>query len=127
MMYADYSYYKTSWEGSSIAEADFPSLARESSALVDRITFGRLKGHPERVTEDVKNAVCAGAEAASLYTEACKGHIPGITAESVGSQSVSYESAEVMRKSREQAVREAIGRYLLPGDPLRYAGVCECW
>ena len=126
MIYADYRYYQQEWRGN-LPEKDWYPAAREASAYVDLITFGRLKGHPEWVTEDVQNAVCAAVDVIAHYDSAVSQRTPGVSSESVGSQSISYEGAASVQESRAQALRSAVDCYLLPGDPLRYAGVCECW
>ena len=65
MAYADYDFYKTSYFGSVVPEADFPRLAERASNFVDTMTFDRLvDGLPtnERSQKRIKKAVCSLAE-----------------------------------------------------------------
>ena len=65
MAYADYEFYKTSYFGSVVPEADFPRLAEKASDFVDTMTFGRLvDGLPtnERSQKRIKKTVCSLAE-----------------------------------------------------------------
>ena len=127
MIYADYSYYTDTFHGNQITEDQWPACAREASAYIDCITYGRLKNTPERVSEDVKMAVCGAAEAVFLQNSINSSHTPGIASESVGGQSVSYLSPEAVRDAKAKDMKAAVDLYLPASDPLRYAGVCECW
>lgn len=122
-IYADYSYYKDTFQGSCITEAEWPACAREASAYIDCVTYGRLKGHPERVSDDVKMAVCGVAEAVFTQNSINSSHVAGIASESVGKQSVSYISQEDARTAKAREMRAAVDLYLPPSDLLRYAGV----
>lgn len=65
MAYTDYEFYKTSYFGSDVPEADFPRLAERASDFVDTMTFDRLvDGLPknERSQKRIKKAVCSLAE-----------------------------------------------------------------
>lgn len=65
MAYADYDFYKTSYFGSVVPEADFPRLAEKASDFVNTMTFDRLvDGLPtnERSQKRIKKAVCSLAE-----------------------------------------------------------------
>lgn len=126
MIYADYSYYKDDFQGNRIPEDDWPACAREASAYIDCITYDRLKGHPERITDGVKMAVCGAAEAVYTQISITSSHDPGISSESVGGQSVSYLSPADAQAEKARDMRYAVNLYLPPGDPLRYAGVCGC-
>lgn len=57
-MYADYAYYKDSFGGDLTAE-EFNRYARKAERFLNYVIMGEI---PE-VTEQVKNAVCAAAEA----------------------------------------------------------------
>ena len=60
-MYADYDFYQRAYQGNLIPETAWPAVARDASAYIDRITYGRLR-HGATVTDDVRMAVCAVAE-----------------------------------------------------------------
>lgn len=122
MAYADYDYYVKTYGGSSVSSTDWPAASRDASAFLDILTYGRLKGHPERVSDEVKMAVCAAAEASARYTAAASSHAAGVASESVGSQSVSYLNGEETGKAKQQEMLAAAGLFLPRSHPLRYAG-----
>ena len=120
-MYADYLYYQEVYYGALISTEDWPRLAEEASAAVDRLTYGRLKEGTE-VTDPVKRAVCAVAEV--LYAHRLEESPGNIKAETVSGDSVTYESAQSTRRRREVEKVDAVDRYLLRSDPLRSAVSC---
>lgn len=124
MIYADYEFYTTTYGGDQIKEADWTRTAREASAYIDQLTFGRLQGHPERVTEEVQMAVCAAAEVVGRYQAAAAQSAAGIASESVGGQSVSYRSGTEQAAGKRSEIQQAASLYLPLSHPLRYAGVC---
>ena len=119
-MYADYAFYTGAYYGSRIPEADFSRFCTEASAYLDQVTFGRLK-HGAAATKDVQMAVCAVADV--LYSAQTTGRTAGAKSESVGSYSVTYEDAEAAANMLARAKLEAVDRYLMRSDSLRYAGV----
>ena len=124
MIYAEYEFYITTYGGNQIQEADWTKTAREASAFIDQLTFGRLKNHPERVTEEVQMAVCAAAEVVGRYQTALTQHAGGIASESVGGQSVTYRSGTEQAFGKRAEIQQAVSLYLPLSHPLRYAGVC---
>lgn len=124
MIYADYEFYTATYGGDQIKEADWTKTAREASAYLDQLTFGRLQGHPERVTEEVKMAVCAAADVVGRYGAAAVSSAPGIASESVGGQSVTYRSNSEQASGKGVEINQAVSLYLPLSHPLRYAGVC---
>lgn len=126
MIYADYEFYTATYGGNQIKEADWTRTAREASAYIDQLTFGRLTGHPERVTEEVQMAVCAAAEVAERYRAATTQSAAGIASESVGGQSVTYRNSTELEAGKQSEIWQAVSLYLPLSHPLRYAGVCPC-
>lgn len=126
MIYADYEFYTATYGGDQIKEADWARTAREASAYIDQLTFGRLQGHPERVTEEVQMAVCTAAEVAERYRAATTQSAAGIASESVGGQSVTYRSSTELEAGKQSEIWQAVSLYLPLSHPLRYAGVCPC-
>lgn len=124
MIYADYEFYIITYGGNQIKEADWTRTAREASAYIDQLTFGRLQNHPERVTEEVQMAVCAVAEVVGRYQAAAAQSAAGIASESVGGQSVSYRSSTEQASGKGVEINQAVSLYLPLSHPLRYAGVC---
>ena len=124
MIYADYEFYTATYGGNQIEEADWTRTAREASAYIDQLTFGRLQGHPERVTEEVQMAVCAAAEVVGRYQAAVTQNAAGVASESVGGQSVTYQSSAELEAGKRAEIGQAASLYLPLFHPLRYAGVC---
>lgn len=90
-VYADFTYYVTSFLGTAIAESDFPALALRASAIIDTLTFGRAA--VDYAAEDnvsaIKNAMCAVAEEIQSFTA---DETYGVQSETVGKHSVTYAS-----------------------------------
>ena len=126
MIDADYEFYTSTYGSDQIKEADWTRTAREASAYIDQLTFGRLQGHPERVTEEVQMAVCAAAEVVGRYKAAVTQGAAVIASESVGGQSVSYRGSTELESGRRREVNQAVSLYLPLSHPLRYAGVYVC-
>lgn len=129
MAYADFEFYTGRYLGSSIGEADFPRLALRASQFLDYYTMGKSKKKPE--LEELKMACCAIAERVSVVEAANAAAVKsvsgdGLKSESVGSYSVSYETASE-KINAAQGAREgyaAIAREYLAHTGLLYRGGC---
>lgn len=87
-MYADYAFYSGVYGGSAVSEGEFPRLAAEASAYIDRVTFGRAEQLPEK--ERLQWCCCDLVEL--LHSSADTGGAIK-QSESVGSWSYSLNSA----------------------------------
>lgn len=134
MVYANYTFYTTSFLGSSIREEDFPRLALRASQFIDYYTLGKSRDFPE--LENLKMACCAIAEkyqiverAQAIATQSFEGDATP-KSESVGSYSVTYQTASEKAQGANQAVADAqnavaaIARQYLVGTGLLYRGRC---
>jgi len=114
-MYADYAFYTSSYGSSYIAsEAEFSPLERRAEQHIDLITFGRLhSGWP--VTDAVKMAVCAAAEAFKKYsdTEAAETAAAGLKSENNDGYSVSYQDPADIKAAVSDALTDAAQPYLI--------------
>lgn len=117
--YADYAYYRDSFHGSAVNEADFPGLAVKASAYVRAITFGRA----DAKYEEVKDAICAAAEMIQQLEKERSGIAK--SSESVGSWSVSYLNPNSLGLDERTRMAQAVDLYLA-GTGLTYAGVDRC-
>lgn len=130
MEYADYTFYTSSFLGSAISEADFPRLALRASQFLDYYTMGKAKNFPE--LENLKMACCAVAEKCQVVEKAEKSASESMNeggnlkSESVGSYSVSYQTAGEKISAAESARNgiAAVARMYLGGTGLLYRGGC---
>lgn len=134
MVYADYTFYSNSFLGSDISEADFPRLALRASQFLDYYTLGRARKNPD--LENLKMACCAIAEKYQIVERAQKIATESLEnggdmkSESVGSYSVSYQTASEKAQGANQTVINAqsevvaTARQYLVGTGLLYRGRC---
>lgn len=131
-MYADYDFYTTHYHGT-VNEFDFPRLSVKASAFLDYYTMGKAKFNSE--LEPLKMACCAlvdkYAEIESLSAASKKSVSDAVSvgkkSESVGSYSVTYQTADEFR-AQEQALKaelSEIARMYLAGTNLLYRGGCR--
>lgn len=128
MVYADYTFYKNSFLGSAIGEADFPRLALRASQFLDYYTLGKSRNNPG--LENLKMACCAVAEKYQVVEKAQKAASESmegdLKSESVGSYSVSYQTASEKTKAVDDAQNGVVAtaRQYLVGTGLLYRGRC---
>ena len=131
-MYADYAYYTDQYHGT-VGAADFPRLAVKASAFLDYYTMGKAKANSE--LEALKMACCAlvdkYAEIEVLSAAAKKSVSDAVSvgkkSESVGSYSVTYQTADEFRAMEQQSRADLaeIARMYLAGTNLLYRGGCR--
>lgn len=124
MQYCTYQFYQEEYGGTSItSEAGFKHNEVKARALIDRITFGRLKKAGfktvDDVPEEVRYAVCAAAEYSS-QAEASGGRT--VASETTGKHSVSYGDADL---SVEAGMMRCAMQFL-SGSLWTYRGVYCC-
>ena len=74
------------------------------------------------IPECVKMCCCELAETLFRYEKLLNGNTTGMTSQHIGDLSVNYESAENLRKSQSDEIRQIIYRWL-SGTGLLYRGV----
>ncbi len=110
MIYADYTYYRNSFNGSLIPESEYDYRAARASEYIDRMTFSRIT--PDTLSADtavalkIQSCCCAVAEADHSYNSSL-----GKSAEKVGSYSVTYseKTPEVHEADRSRLVDMYLG------------------
>lgn len=119
-MYADYSYYSNDWAGTELSAQDFDKYAKKAERLINFATQRRISD----VTEQVKNAVCAAAEAAFEVRSSYENIPQGIKSENTDGYSVSYKDydVEAVNTKEQSAMLKAI-KIELSGTGLLYRGV----
>ena len=117
-MYADYAYYKDSFGGTLTAE-EFNRYARKAERFLNYVIMGDISE-----TEQVKNAVCAAAEADAEIREGVANIPQGIKSESTDGYSVTYKdyNADELAEREKRAMYKAI-KQELSGTGLLYQGV----
>lgn len=118
-MHADYAYYKDSFGGDLTAE-EFNRYARKAERFLNYVIMGEI---PE-VTEQVKNAVCAAAEAVAEIRGGVANIPQGIKSESTDGYNVTYKdyNADELAEREKRAMYKAI-KQELSGTGLLYQGV----
>lgn len=141
MAYADYEYYKDTYLGTSIKEADFPRLALRASSFLDYYTQGRAAQNVD--LDALKMACCAVAEqyqyvdtAQSLAQKSLTASLETdgeLQSQTVGSWSKTYrsggETAQQAATAAQtaQASLSAAAMQYLAGTGLLYRGRgCGC-
>ena len=114
MIYADYTYYISTYGGKAVSEEDFPRLAAKASAYIDRLTFGRAADNAD--DERLKRCCCELCESL-LLTDGSGGMVK--QSEIVGSWS--YSLAGTGNVSETVMARAACSTWL-PAEWL-YRGV----
>lgn len=97
--YADYTFYKEQFHGSTIPEAAFSSVILRASIYIKYITFGRIDD--AEIPEEVRLAACAVAEV--MYKSDAAGQQKEKKSETVGNVSVSYVTEQQDGQTREAA------------------------
>lgn len=117
----DYEYYYNEYFGRKISEEQFTELSAEAQRFVDYVTFSRIN---DSITDKVRNAVCAAAEALFDCNSKYKELAPGIKSENTDGYSVTYQNHDIsdISKQRNKAMYSAVQREL-SGTGLLYRGV----
>lgn len=111
-MYADREYYRNTYKGKDISDADIDRLLARASERLDCITFSRI----QTATDAVRNACCAMAEILSAddqQTKASNGR--EVASETNDGYSVSYVNSgntEVRDQLLERRLHKAAYLYL---------------
>lgn len=109
--YVDYTYYTSTYLGTSIASTDFARLALRASAMIDKLTYDRAIGETDTdVIDLIKMATCAVAE--ELQTQETNSNLDGITSERVGNYSVAFGANARSARTNEEKQAQAAKLYL---------------
>ncbi len=131
MTYADFTYYREEYLGTTVPEEEFERAMRRAGARMDRMTRFRAEAFAARHPEEkrLKSAACAVADALYAAEKAGKGAMAEggrpVVSESNDGYSVTYappREPQAIQAELDMALREAAGDYLLPLG-LLYAGV----
>ena len=127
MAYADYEYYKDTYLGNLITEADFPRLSLRASSFLDYYTQGKASKNAD--LDALKMACCAVAEqyqavdtaqslASKSLTAALSDSSGELQSQTVGSWSKSYRSGG--ESAAQAATAAASARSLLSAAAAQY-------
>lgn len=116
----DYDYYYSNYLGRKIPKEDFEELSAQAQRFVDYVTSGRIG---DSVTDKVRNAVCAAAEALHDCNSKYVNINPGIKSENTDGYSVTYQDYDVsaVTEQQDKAMYKAVQREL-SGTGLLYRG-----
>lgn len=119
--YADSGFYLNSYRPPCpMNAASFDFWANQASAIIKSHTFGNIDESRE-IPEEVKMCCCEIAELL-FHDDKRKHESGGLSSESVGGWSKSYESSESAEKALNSSVSKAIRKWL-SGTGLLYSGV----
>ena len=111
--YADHAYYTEIYKGAVIDAASFDFNSRKATQIIKQHTFNRV--HANNILEEVKMCCCELAEylykkdIADNDTEA---NIKGLTSETTGGHSASYENAEARERATNNIIKGIIYNWL---------------
>ena len=114
--YVDYQYYRDTFHGSAMTEAEFPNAEIEAEAFVNAVTFGRLR-RLDKIPDCVKDAICSAADVMGEYS---KGMESDISSERNDGYSVTYKAA-LKSEECEKSMKAKVKRHL-SGTGLMYGG-----
>lgn len=132
LLYADYDFYTSTYLGTLFLDDEgneeenmWTRCEREASLYIDKMTYGRLINNPLKVTDNVKNAVCAVCDVIYKHIK-MEDRVSGnseVSSFSDDGYSESYKDTKTQANDFELKKYEALSTYILPSDALRYAGV----
>lgn len=109
----DYLFYATTYSGDSIAEVDFPRLAKRAGEQLARYKRIYTVTAPDEAAESM--AICAMADALAYYEAAQNGDSGAVNSASIGSVSVSYAgnaAVDVSQAAQERELYRCARQYL---------------
>lgn len=116
MLYADLTYYAEKWVGN-VDNATFPRYLMNATLKIKQYIGDNIG---DNIPDEVKNCCCELAE--YLYRDELERVSGGVSSESVGGWSKSYETAEARKKSSDKNIHDIIYKWLY-GTGLLFAGV----
>lgn len=119
---ADYAFYKGTYLGDSIPEADFPRVSKRAEDVLAHYKRIYTVKAPDENAEDM--AICAMADASYYFETAQNGSGGPVASASIGSVSVSYASpgaADLSAAGQAKELYRCARMYL---DIYRGAGGC---
>ena len=128
-MYVDFIYYRDSFGGTTIPEANFIKLERKARVFIDDVTFDRLKNDATLIDDTVKECLCEIIECNyKLDQEEAETGGKLISSETIDQHSVTYAVSDVEKnevdKSRINFTKfYNIARQYLSNTGLLYRGV----
>lgn len=129
MVYACWEYYKSTYYGDAIAEADFPRLIRRAGEQLDHLTRGRAEAYHKSNPEPVANAACAVAEVLQQGERSNVQRGGVVQSESNDGFSVSYGVSDSSTAAGQAALHQRIfstAAQYLARTGLLYRGVMSC-
>ena len=128
-MYVDFIYYRDSFWGTTIPEANFIKYERRSRVFIDDVTFDRLKIDATLIDDTVKDCLCEIMECNyKLDQEESETGGKLISSETIDQHSVTYAVSDIEKnevdKSRVNFTKfYTIARQYLGNTGLLYRGV----
>jgi hypothetical protein len=123
MQFVEFEYYRDKFKGT-LSESEFTPLAREASAIINRLTMRRinadtLQGQP--YAKDVQDCTCAVAE--KIEEMQRKEEAGKISSETIGPHSVSFRNDKKLTEAEKQIEYTRVIEIYLFGTGLLYRGL----
>ena len=128
-MYVDFIYYRDSFGGTTIPEANFNKYERKARVFIDDVTFDRLKNDATLIDDTVKECLCEIMECNyKLEQEEAETDGKLISSETIDQHSITYAVSDIEKnevdKSRINFTKfYTIARQYLSNTGLLYRGV----
>lgn len=119
-MIVDYSYYSMVWAGVDIPASDFDQISSKAERFVKTLLLGKKYD----IDDDIKNAICAAADALYKVYRLNKNVPAGVKSESVDGVSVTYQDTEATTtEKQEQSLMYSAVKAQLAHTGIMYRGV----
>ena len=110
-MYVDFIYYRDSFGGTTIPEANFIRFERKARIFIDDITFDRLKNDATLIDDTVKECLCEIMECNyKLDQEEAETGGKLISSETIDQHSVTYAVSDIKKNEVDIVTGKQIGR-----------------
>jgi hypothetical protein len=124
MAYIDFTYYQTTFGGTTIPETDFLRYERKARIALDNFTFDRLKKDSTLIDDLVRDCMCEMMEKAySIEQEEAATEGKLIASESVDGHSVTYAISDSEKNLVDKSKATKIKLYNITKEYLGNTGL----
>lgn len=127
MAYVDYTYYSTSFGGTTIPETDFVRQEKKARVFLDNITFDRLKIDATLIDDNVRDCLCDVMECKykldneKINNDEANGKI--IASETTDKHSVTYAISDLEKNAIDRSQLDKVKTYNIAKEYLGNTGL----